>query len=53
MLANMSTKDVRESHTLKSSVLRLEASNGREVLEVLTKLKDSNLPFPDLILMDL
>lgn len=30
-----------------------EASNGREALEVLTELKESNLPFPDLILMDL
>jgi len=30
-----------------------EASNGREALSVLTQLKESNLPFPDLILMDL
>src|SRR5690554_7837426 len=30
-----------------------EASNGREALEVLAKLKVNNEPFPDLILMDL
>jgi NarL family two-component system response regulator LiaR len=30
-----------------------EASNGREALEVLKMLEESNQPFPDLILMDL